>query len=37
MSGYTDRSLRLGDGIDFISKPIRPEALLKKVRTVLDA
>jgi len=40
MSGYTDdiisRKGVLEEGFDFISKPINPEALMRKVRDVLD-
>ncbi|MBI5739507.1 MAG: response regulator [Nitrospirae bacterium] len=41
MSGYTADVLHrkdiLGEGLNFITKPVTPETLLKKVREVLDA
>ncbi len=40
MSGYTDDIIAkkgvLQDSVDFIAKPIDPDALLRKIRTVLD-
>ena len=40
MSGYTDdiisRKGILEKGFDFISKPINPDAMLRKIRVVLD-
>ena len=40
MSGYTDdiisRKGILEEGFDFISKPINPDALMRKIRDVLD-
>ena len=40
MSGYTDdviaRKGILEEGFDFISKPINPGALMRKLRVVLD-
>ncbi|MBF0559454.1 MAG: PAS domain S-box protein [Nitrospirae bacterium] len=40
MSGYTDdvisRKGILSDGFDFISKPINPEVLMRKIREILD-
>ena len=40
MSGYTDdiisRKGILEEGFDFISKPINPDAMLRKIREVLD-
>ncbi len=39
-SGYTAESIHrkgmLGEGMDFIVKPVSPRNLLKKVRTILD-
>ncbi len=41
MSGYTDQAIVrhgvLEPGVEFLGKPIRPESLLRRVRTVLDA
>ena len=41
ISGYTDdvlsRKEKLEDGFDFISKPINPDTLMKKIREVLDS
>ena len=41
MSGYTDdvisRKGILEDGFNFISKPINPVALMRKIRHVLDS
>jgi PAS domain S-box-containing protein len=40
MSGYMDAAIRrhglVADGIDFLAKPITPNALLRKVRELLD-
>jgi hypothetical protein len=40
MSGYTDDIISkkgiLEEGFDFISKPVNPDALLRKIRDVLD-
>jgi PAS domain S-box-containing protein len=39
VSGYADRDLRLvaeGDGVAFLQKPFTPDALLRRVRQILD-
>jgi len=40
MSGYTDDIISkdgiLEEGFDFVSKPINPDALMRKIRDVLD-
>jgi len=40
MSGYTaeiiDKKVLLEIGVDFVSKPVRPAELLRKIREVLD-
>jgi PAS domain S-box-containing protein len=41
MSGYTGDILNnkgiLGEGLSFLAKPVAPSALLRKIRTILDA
>jgi FixJ family two-component response regulator len=41
MSGYTDNAIGnhgvLDAGVNFIEKPLRPDALLKKIRATIDA